>query len=308
MFGRPCFEVEFSDGEVIVADAEHQWLTGRRRRASGTSRRRCGRRRAGPPDRRIAARSPTTARRSAGPPRSSRPACTAAAELNHADAPRAVRSRCPSGSCRSTRAALGLPARRRRLAVSGRVVSRPSDREWAMKEFDRLGYRRACGGRGRPVRGARAAATRGCELGVHQQARARGLPAGFGRAARRALLAGLMEADGRRGCTRQVPLAHHRRRLAGGSASCCRPRLRPRLYRRYLSHEGQSTVRPMWRRSSSGPRTGLPAGPQRMFASAAPGTATTRVTTSSMCGQCRACRFVACRSTTPTSYTSPGGR
>ena len=25
--GRPCFEVEFSDGEVIVADAEHQWLT-----------------------------------------------------------------------------------------------------------------------------------------------------------------------------------------------------------------------------------------------------------------------------------------
>jgi len=27
MTGRPCFEVEFSDGAVIVADAEHQWLT-----------------------------------------------------------------------------------------------------------------------------------------------------------------------------------------------------------------------------------------------------------------------------------------
>jgi replicative DNA helicase len=27
MAGRPCYEVEFSDGEVIVADAEHQWLT-----------------------------------------------------------------------------------------------------------------------------------------------------------------------------------------------------------------------------------------------------------------------------------------
>jgi len=27
MFGRPCYEVEFSDGTVIVADAEHQWLT-----------------------------------------------------------------------------------------------------------------------------------------------------------------------------------------------------------------------------------------------------------------------------------------
>ncbi|MGH3615460.1 MAG: replicative DNA helicase [Pseudonocardia sp.] len=27
MCGRPCFEVEFSDGTVIVADAEHEWLT-----------------------------------------------------------------------------------------------------------------------------------------------------------------------------------------------------------------------------------------------------------------------------------------
>jgi len=27
MRGRPCFEVEFSDGTVIVADVEHQWLT-----------------------------------------------------------------------------------------------------------------------------------------------------------------------------------------------------------------------------------------------------------------------------------------
>jgi replicative DNA helicase len=27
MTGRPCYEVEFSDGTVIVADAQHQWLT-----------------------------------------------------------------------------------------------------------------------------------------------------------------------------------------------------------------------------------------------------------------------------------------
>jgi replicative DNA helicase len=27
LHGRPCFEVEFSDGTVIVADARHQWLT-----------------------------------------------------------------------------------------------------------------------------------------------------------------------------------------------------------------------------------------------------------------------------------------
>ncbi len=27
MYGRPCYEVEFDDGEVIVADAQHQWRT-----------------------------------------------------------------------------------------------------------------------------------------------------------------------------------------------------------------------------------------------------------------------------------------
>ena len=27
MHDRPCYEVEFSDGTVIVADAEHQWRT-----------------------------------------------------------------------------------------------------------------------------------------------------------------------------------------------------------------------------------------------------------------------------------------
>ncbi|WP_425547504.1 replicative DNA helicase [Actinomadura vinacea] len=27
MHGRPCYEIEFSDGEVIVADAQHQWRT-----------------------------------------------------------------------------------------------------------------------------------------------------------------------------------------------------------------------------------------------------------------------------------------
>ena len=27
MEGRPCYEVEFDDGTVIVADAQHQWRT-----------------------------------------------------------------------------------------------------------------------------------------------------------------------------------------------------------------------------------------------------------------------------------------
>lgn len=31
MIGRPCYEVEFSTGEIIVADAEHQWVTDSRR-------------------------------------------------------------------------------------------------------------------------------------------------------------------------------------------------------------------------------------------------------------------------------------
>jgi replicative DNA helicase len=31
MAGRPCYEVEFSDGEVIVADEQHQWITWDRR-------------------------------------------------------------------------------------------------------------------------------------------------------------------------------------------------------------------------------------------------------------------------------------
>ncbi|MBB3662776.1 replicative DNA helicase [Prauserella sediminis] len=38
MHGRPCYEVEFSDGTVIVADAEHQWLTDTRASRRGNAR------------------------------------------------------------------------------------------------------------------------------------------------------------------------------------------------------------------------------------------------------------------------------
>nr|WP_255605482.1 replicative DNA helicase [Mycolicibacterium xanthum] len=37
MVGRPCYEVEFSDGTVIVADREHQWLTETRASRRGAS-------------------------------------------------------------------------------------------------------------------------------------------------------------------------------------------------------------------------------------------------------------------------------
>ncbi|MGV0743471.1 replicative DNA helicase [Mycolicibacterium sp. XJ870] len=38
MLGRPCFEVEFSDGTTIVADAQHQWPTGEGIRTTGALR------------------------------------------------------------------------------------------------------------------------------------------------------------------------------------------------------------------------------------------------------------------------------
>ena len=40
MLGRPCYEIEFSDGTVVVADAQHQWPTTRGIRTS--ARLRCG--------------------------------------------------------------------------------------------------------------------------------------------------------------------------------------------------------------------------------------------------------------------------
>jgi replicative DNA helicase len=50
MTGRPCYEVEFSDGSVIVADEQHQWLTETRaaRRARRGARARGGAPRVGP--------------------------------------------------------------------------------------------------------------------------------------------------------------------------------------------------------------------------------------------------------------------
>ena len=42
MHGRPCYEVEFSNGEVIVADGQHQWLTWARPPRQDASRGRAG--------------------------------------------------------------------------------------------------------------------------------------------------------------------------------------------------------------------------------------------------------------------------
>ncbi|PKW27867.1 replicative DNA helicase [Phycicoccus duodecadis] len=45
MVGRPCFEVEFSDGTVVVADAQHQWLTDTRSSRRSAQAARAGRNR-----------------------------------------------------------------------------------------------------------------------------------------------------------------------------------------------------------------------------------------------------------------------
>ncbi len=45
MLGRPCYEVEFSTGDVIVADGQHQWLTWNRLARRATARIRGGSRR-----------------------------------------------------------------------------------------------------------------------------------------------------------------------------------------------------------------------------------------------------------------------
>ena len=46
MVGRPCYEVEFSDGSVITADAQHQWLTDTRASRKSAQAARDGRNRA----------------------------------------------------------------------------------------------------------------------------------------------------------------------------------------------------------------------------------------------------------------------
>src|SRR5439155_2295970 len=42
MFGRPCYEVVFSDGSRLVADAEHEWVTCTHRDRLWAGRRRSG--------------------------------------------------------------------------------------------------------------------------------------------------------------------------------------------------------------------------------------------------------------------------
>ena len=138
MRDRPCFEVEFSDGEVIVADADHQWLTwdadGRIAHDAVSGSAQGWADVAALVDRRssVGPVSRTTAELAGEPVRRRR------AEPQHSHLRTARRPR--PASCRSTRGCSASCSAPGIVAGSGRVVCAAQDREWVMKEFDRLGY------------------------------------------------------------------------------------------------------------------------------------------------------------------------
>ena len=136
MTGRPCFEVEFSDGEMVVADADHEWLTW-----DAPARKSMEHPAAG-------ARGWPAAGRWTGNGAGSGPRCRTTAELaatlydgaelNHA-VPTCEPVQMPDGDLPVDPWALGYLLGAADLSGSGRVHCPAQDREWAMKEFDRLG-------------------------------------------------------------------------------------------------------------------------------------------------------------------------
>ena len=228
MVERPCFEVEFSDGEVIVADAEHQWMTFDARARLGHDR--WDEVPAG------AARCRSTAELAAG--------LYAGSTLNHA---------IPTCSAVQTAAAevpidpwaLGFLLGAGDPNGGGRVRCAVADREWVMKEFDRLGYHVVVGA-DPTLFVVQEVQESWRELGQH---RGRHIPQVYLRGSieqRAALVQGLMDSDGDVDAhgrylfgTRDVELARGLRELLStlGCAS--------RLYRRYLSHEGHPRP-PVW--------------------------------------------------------------
>jgi replicative DNA helicase len=241
MVGRRCFEVEFSDGEVIVADADHQWLTWD---ADARARR----------DRSAAPSQGWSGTRWSGDADGGAPTCRTTAELasslysgaalNHA-IPTCGPLTTPDGDLPIDPWALGFLLGAGDLAGTGRVVCAAQDQEWAMKEFDRLGHRVSVG----------VAVGQFLVQGMTQGWRELGLQHGRhvpeiylrGSAEQRAaLVQGLMDSDGDvdahgryRFSTTEVELARGLRELlsALGCAS--------RLCRRYLSHEGHPRP-PVW--------------------------------------------------------------
>jgi replicative DNA helicase len=245
---RPCFEVEFSDGEVIVADADHQWRTW-----DAADRRRL--------DQRHGARFGWPAQaRSAGPDES-RTRTTAelarsmydGSRLNHS-VPTCAALAVPERALPLDPWVLGYLLGAPREDTPGTVGCDPVDREWVMKEFDRLGYQVRLGARADrfEVVGLE---DLWLELALHRRAQ---VPSAYLRASaeqRAALIQGLMDRAGDvdlhgryRWSTTNIELACGVRELL--SAQGCATT----MHRRYLSHEGRPRP-PVWEiiaRSRSG--------------------------------------------------------
>ena len=246
MTGRPCFEVEFSDGEVIVADAEHQWLT-------WDARGRVGHDAANGSAQGWADALRWSTGGAAGPVCRTTAELVrtlyAGAELNHA-IPTCGRLSTTSRELPIEPWVLGYLLGAGDLAGSGRVVCAAQDREWAMKEFDRLGYHVTIGAApGRFTVDGVQQAWRELSLSADPAHLGRHIPAAYLRGSieqRAALVQGLMDSDGDvdvhgryRFSTEDVELARGLREMLStlGCAS--------RLHRRYLSHEGHPRP-PMW--------------------------------------------------------------
>ncbi len=242
LLDRPCFEVEFSDGEVIVADAEHQWCTWDAQARAGLDER------YGP---RVGWPDPVGRSATAGP------VIRTTAELA-----RSIYQGSRLNHAIATCSPLAVPAPDLPLDpwVLGYLLGAPddapghvpevvecraADREWVMKEFDRLGCHVRVAAR--PDRFEVLGLAAGwLELGLTRGAR---IPSVYLRGSaeqRTSLLQGLMDRAGDldghgryRWSTTNDELARGVRELL--SAQGCATA----MHRRYFSHEGHPRP-PVW--------------------------------------------------------------
>ena len=266
---RPCFEVEFSDGEVIVADAEHQWRTWDAAQRDELETVRGGR-----------FGWPATARIAGGDGPSPRTTAELAdsvyrgSRFNHAIptcAPLvAADQSLPLDpwvlgfllGCADRGADRGAD-QESDGGVAPRVVHcAASDREWVMKEFDRLGCHVLVGARADRFE-LDGLEDGWLELDLHRRLR---VPSAYLRGSaeqRLALVQGLMDCAGDvdrhgryRWSTSTIELAHGIRELL--SAQGCATTMQ----RRYLSHEGHPRP-PVWEIAVRS-RTGLARMPRKV--------------------------------------------
>ncbi len=124
--GRTCYAVEFSDGELIVADAQHQWLTWD-----------------------LQSRTDAPHARSAFPTERSGGRCRTTRDIGNSllidgQSNHAVPTATPIAGVHAELSidpwALGYLLGVGETGVAGRVPCGAEDREWTMKEFDRLGF------------------------------------------------------------------------------------------------------------------------------------------------------------------------